>query len=208
MTASPDAAPLVVDDLDGAVRALREAGLRLSTARRLVLEALFAAEGPVSAVHLAQTISVEESSVYRNLELLEGHGLIRHVHLGHGPGLYVLVAPEDAEYLYCSRCAKVTAVAPDRLATVRDEIRRQFGYETRFTHFAIVGLCQQCAGMTRLTTTSDTRSGGAADDHRGHRHAEPPAVAGPAADEHLHSHGDFVHSHPHQHDSGGRAHEH
>ena len=30
------------------------------------------------------------ASVYRNLETLENHGLVRHLHLGHGPGLYAL----------------------------------------------------------------------------------------------------------------------
>ena len=29
-------------------------------------------------------------SVYRNLEALEAIGLVRHVHLGHGPGMYAL----------------------------------------------------------------------------------------------------------------------
>jgi hypothetical protein len=28
---------------------------------------------------------------------------------------------------------------------VRDQIRRDFGYEARFTHFPIAGLCPDCA---------------------------------------------------------------
>jgi Fur family ferric uptake transcriptional regulator len=147
MTVSPDAPRLPFDSFEDAVDALRARGLRVSTARRLVLEALFAAEDPVSAVHLARTLALEESSVYRNLEVLEGHGLLRHVHLGHGPGLYVLVDRDEVEYLYCERCAKVTPVAPDRLEAVRNDIKREFGHEARFTHFAIVGLCEQCAAQ-------------------------------------------------------------
>lgn len=145
MTIAPDAPRLEFDDLQDAVQALRERGLRLSTARRLVLEALFAADGPVSAAHLARSLRVEESSVYRNLEVLERYGLIRHVHLGHGPGLYLLVGREEAECLYCERCHKVTLVAPQRLDPIRDQLRREFGYAARFTHFPIVGLCERCA---------------------------------------------------------------
>ena len=70
----------------------------------------------MSAEELAQTLSLEESSVYRNLETLERHGLIRHVHLGHGPGLYALVGRGEREYLYCDRCGKVTVLAPEELA--------------------------------------------------------------------------------------------
>jgi Fur family ferric uptake transcriptional regulator len=179
MTIAPDAPRLKFDNLAEAVSALRELGLRLSTARRLILEALFSAEGPVSAVHLARTLSIDESSVYRNLEVLEGHGLIRHVHLGHGPGLYVLLGHDDVEYLYCNRCARVTAVDPQRLDTVREEIKRAVGYETRFTHFAIVGLCEACSAQANPTVVGQANSERTVGD--------------------AHSHGDFVHSHPHGH---------
>ncbi len=145
MTIAPDVKRLEFTDLADAVGALRARGLRLSTARRLVLEALFEAREPIAAQELARRLSLEESSVYRNLELLERYGMVRHVHLGHGPGLYVLAGRQDVEYLYCESCAKVTAVSPRRLDPVRRQIAREFGHSARFTHFAIVGLCEQCA---------------------------------------------------------------
>jgi Fur family ferric uptake transcriptional regulator len=145
MTQPPDSPPQVFASVGDAIDALRDSGLRLSTARRLVLDALFDAEGPVTAAHLSRTLSLDESSVYRNLELLEDRGVVRHLHLGHSPGLYVLASENDVEYLYCERCAKVTAVTPDRLDPVREQVRREFGYTPRFTHFAIVGLCLDCS---------------------------------------------------------------
>jgi len=145
MTIAPDAPRLSFTDIDEAVSALRERGLRLSTARRLVLEALFAAAAPLSAAVLAQELSVEESSVYRNLEVLERYGLVRHVHFGHGPGLYLLVGRDDVEYLYCERCTRATPVAPEDLDPIRAEVQRRFGHTPRFTHFAIVGVCDACA---------------------------------------------------------------
>lgn len=144
MTVAPDVPRLVVSDPEQAIHALRESGLRISTPRRLVIEALFEAAGPVSAPALAQRLTLEESSVYRNLEVLERHGLTRHVHLGHGPGLYALVGRDDGEYLYCERCGKVTVLRADELEPVRDEIRERFGHTPRFTHFAIVGTCADC----------------------------------------------------------------
>jgi len=204
MTASPDAPPLAFADLADAVRALREAGLRLSTPRRLVLQALFAAEGPVSAAYLARELSIEESSVYRNLEALEQHGLVRHIHLGHSPSLYVRVRSEDVEYLYCERCAKVSAVTPDRLDAVRARIRRELGYAVRFTHFAIVGVCEACTESTSART--DHANLGDPHDHDlesdSGRGRQPTTTH-----EHLHSHGDHVHSHPHAH-LGAAPHEH
>ncbi len=145
MTVAPQRPALSFSTLDEAISAVRQGGKRLSTARRLVLEALFRADGPVSAAHLAHELSIDESSVYRNLEVLERHGLIRHMHLGHGPGLYVLVGGHEVEYLYCERCTRVTPVKPEQLDPLRREIKRRFGYEVRFTHFAIVGICEQCS---------------------------------------------------------------
>jgi Fur family transcriptional regulator, ferric uptake regulator len=145
VTLAPDVPRLAAADPEEAIRRLRESGLRLSTARRLIIEALFAADGPVSAQQLALAISLDESSVYRNLELLERQGLTRHVHLGHGPGLHALVGRDDGEYLYCERCDKVTVLGPEELHAVRAEIRERFGHRARFTHFAIVGLCDGCA---------------------------------------------------------------
>jgi Fur family ferric uptake transcriptional regulator len=145
MTEAPRVAPLPFTDLTEAVAALRERGLRLSTPRRLVLEALFEANGPVSAEYLTTRLGIDAASVYRNLETLEAHGVVQHVHFGHGPGLHALIGPGEREYLYCDRCGAVRSLPPEALDRVRAEIRRLDGFEARFTHFPIVGLCKSCA---------------------------------------------------------------
>jgi Fur family ferric uptake transcriptional regulator len=147
VTRSPDAPPRTFTNLADAIAALRKGGLRISTPRRLVLDALFAAQDPVSAADLARELSLDESSVYRNLELLAELGVVRHVHLGHSAGLYTLVSDEVVEYLCCEHCGRVTTVAPSRLDAIREQIRAEFGYTARFTHFAIVGLCPDCAAQ-------------------------------------------------------------
>lgn len=172
MTSAPQAPALRFETLEGAVAAMRERGLRLSTARRLILEDLFGADGPVSAEYVARRLQLDVASVYRNLETMERHGLVRHVHLGHGPGLYVLVGHGEREHLYCEGCGAVRTVDPEELDSLRKQVRDQFGFQVRFTHFPIVGLCPRCAAD------------------------EQPRDADPARE---HSHGDHVHSHPHAH---------
>lgn len=149
MTAAPQTPPLHFATIDEAIDAMRERGMRLSTARRLLLEALFAADGAVSAQQLSREVGVDVTSVYRNLELLEQFGAVRHVHLGHGPGLYVLAARTDSEYLYCEQCERVVEVPAADLDRVREEIRSATGFNARFTHFAIVGTCAGCAARAR-----------------------------------------------------------
>jgi Fur family transcriptional regulator, ferric uptake regulator len=181
VTESPHATPLQFDDIEDVLAALRERGHRISAARRLVLEALFAAEGPISAQFIAdgfdgEMTELDRTSVYRNLEQLERLGVIRHVHLGHGPSLYHLVGAGEKEFLACERCGRVTSVDPSELEPLRDQIRKRFGYEARFGHFPVVGLCPECAAKP---------AGKRSLEHSGE------------GDEH--SHGDYVHSHPHPH---------
>jgi Fur family transcriptional regulator, ferric uptake regulator len=145
MTAAPRVQPLVYTDLAEAVAALRKRGLRLSTPRRLVLEALFDADGPIAAELIATRSGVDVTSVYRNLETLEAHGVVQHVHLGHGPGLHGLVGRGEREFIYCDQCGTVLAVAPADLDPVREMIHDRFGFEARFNHVPIAGLCAECA---------------------------------------------------------------
>jgi Fur family ferric uptake transcriptional regulator len=129
-------------DLEAAAAVVRSAGMRYSTARRLVLEALYAADAPLTADQIAGDMDV--ASVYRNLEALEEIGLVRHFHLGHGPGYYVRAAAGVREYMLCEACGAVRSVEPAALDGVRAAIRDGFGYEARFTHFPIAGLCPDC----------------------------------------------------------------
>jgi Fur family ferric uptake transcriptional regulator len=149
VTGAPDVPRLRVQTPAEAIAALRDSGLRISTPRRLLVQALFDAAGPVAAAALARTLALEESSVYRNLELLERHGLVHHVHLGHGPGLYGLSGRDEGDYLYCERCGRVTVASPAELEPVRDYIRQRFGHRPRFGHFAIVGVCAGCGAGER-----------------------------------------------------------
>jgi Fur family ferric uptake transcriptional regulator len=136
-------------DVDDALAVVRAHGLRLTGARRLVLEALFAVERPVSAEEIAAGLggalpASDLASVYRNLETLERLGLIRHVHFGHGAGLYELRRAQQHEYALCERCERVTAVPASEVDSARVLLERVFAIEPHFTHFPLIGLCRSC----------------------------------------------------------------
>ena len=149
MTVAPDSAQLRVHGIPGAVAALRAHGLRVSMARRVVLEALFAAEGPATADELAAGIPgvVPESdlaSVYRNLETLEQIGLVHHIHFGHGAGRYVLSARAERGYVWCQCCGAIEPLSAGTQAALRGVIVAQTSYDARFTHFPVAGRCAGC----------------------------------------------------------------
>jgi Fur family ferric uptake transcriptional regulator len=139
---------LDVTDAGSAETALRRSRLRVSSARRLVLQALAAARQPVTAEEIATGLDgklprSDLASVYRNLETLENVGVVRHVHFGHGPGLYTLAGAQRA-YVMCDDCRAIRVLEPSELEPVQTAVRELTGYEAHFGHFPLIGLCPRC----------------------------------------------------------------
>ena len=143
MTVAHRSEALAAPSLTAAVVALRTRGMRVSSTRRALLETLFRSSRPLSAEELAGGLDI--ASVYRNLDALEAVGLVRHVHVGHGPGLYALAPRRDTGYAACERCGRHAPLSPAELASVRDAVLAATGYATDFSHFPIVGTCPECA---------------------------------------------------------------
>ena len=137
-------------DVATAVNALRARGLRLSSARRVLLEALYGAARPISAEEIARGVEgrlppSDLASVYRNLERLEELGLVRHVHLGHGPGRY-LPTGVRWEFVVCDTLRRLRRGGARPCSTsARDAVHAATGYAVRFAHFPVVGTCPSCS---------------------------------------------------------------
>src|SRR6188472_4104827 len=137
MTVSPARPLLAASSPAAAVGALRARGLRVSAARRLVLEALYTSEGPVSAEDIAgglrgQLPPSDLGSVYRNLDTLETVGLVQHVLMGHGPGLYAL-AGRHRGWAVCEACGSCVTLDAAVAAEVRDAVERATGFDAHFS---------------------------------------------------------------------------
>ena len=148
MTAQPTTPTVEFDSADSLLRALRSRGLRISTARRMIVNFLFEARAPVSAQQIAIGLDrtpLDLASVYRNLEKLEAIGVVRHFHAGHGPGRYVLIRDGVQEYLTCDRCGAIEEIDQSEFDPLREDVEDRFGYRVRFTHFPMVGICPRCA---------------------------------------------------------------
>lgn len=124
------------------VNTVRAHGLRVSTARRLVLEALDAAERPLTAGEIAAEIH-DLGSVYRNLDALEAIGVVHHVHLGHAAGRYELRG-RTAGWASCDGCGRSTPLTAHQIDAIRAAVRLMTGFDARFSHFPIAGRCPDC----------------------------------------------------------------
>jgi Fur family ferric uptake transcriptional regulator len=146
MTMAGQGGHVTVERLPEALALLRGHGVRLSGSRRAVLAALFADATPRTAEEIAAAAYVDLASAYRNLDTLESLGLVRHVHLGHGPGLYARVSRDQLEHAVCEVCGSHRSVPAAELQAARDAICRATGITASFAHFPVVGRCDVCVG--------------------------------------------------------------
>ena len=127
---------------------LREQGLRLTPQRELILRAVdelrHATPDEVLAHVRGQVSSVNASTVYRTLEVLEELGLVRHAHLSDRAQTYHSVSDHEHFHLVCRNCHRVISVDPEVIAPLADRMRDEQGFVIDVGHLAVFGNCVEC----------------------------------------------------------------
>ncbi|HLU45522.1 MAG TPA: Fur family transcriptional regulator [Natronosporangium sp.] len=128
---------------------LRSRGLRMTPQRQLVLEAVrrleHATPEQVHELVRQQAKSVNLTTVYRSLELLEELGLVTHTHLGHGAPTYHLAGDHQHIHLVCRGCGMVEDVEPALMEPVAAQLRDRRGFQVDIAHVSLFGWCTSCA---------------------------------------------------------------
>ena len=127
---------------------LRSRGYRVTPQRQLVLEAVarldHATPEEIGAEVQQTAPTVNISTIYRTLELLEQIGMVTHNHLRHGAPTYHLAAHADHVHLVCQVCGRVTEVGPDAIKPLVIALDEQQGFETDVGHLTVFGRCADC----------------------------------------------------------------
>jgi Fur family ferric uptake transcriptional regulator len=131
------------------LEALRARGLRMTPQRRAIVAEILRAQGHISPTAIARRVQadmpgVNPSTVYRTLALLEDVGILQHSHVETGAEYH---RAEEAHHVHltCRNCGKDDELSLEEASKLRQLIRRHHGFEADLTHFAITGLCADCA---------------------------------------------------------------
>lgn len=135
--------------LDRILDQLRAAGGRVTPARRALVGALLEAAGHVTADDLAEAVQrshpdVHRSTIYRTLDALEALGVVDHVHLGHGRGVYHLL-DDPHQHLVCEVCSAVIEAPDELFEPLANKLVADYGFVLRPNHFAVLGRCAACS---------------------------------------------------------------
>jgi Fur family ferric uptake transcriptional regulator len=128
---------------------LREQGLRATTPRRIIVEALLdhpqhvTAEGLAALVHDRAPL-VNVATVYRTLESLQAIGVIDRVPVDQGPAQWHVVDDSPHQHLVCKDCGEVTEVSSKEFERLVRALDAAYGFKAD-GHAAIPGQCAACA---------------------------------------------------------------
>lgn len=141
-----------IHDFGNVMELLRSRGLRMTPQRRAIVAEVMRTQGHISPTTVARKVQgempgVNASTVYRTLTLLEEVGVLQHSHLETGAEYH---RSEEAQHIHltCSRCGRDDELSLGEANALSDLIARHHGFTADLTHFAITGLCSECAEAT------------------------------------------------------------
>lgn len=139
---------------------LHQRGMRMTPQRQLILDAV-REMGHATPEQICRRVqgtasTVNITTVYRALDLLEGLGLVRHTHLGHGAPTYSVEEHEHV-HLVCHHCGQIDEVPCELLDGLTETLRVQHGFALDATHLALSGTCENCRSAPPTSPGIDER---------------------------------------------------
>ena len=129
---------------------LRSRGRRLTPQRQLIWEILVAeADRHLSADELVLRVQerlpdVNESTIYRTLDLLVEEGLVLRTHLGADRAYYEPAHEHPHHHLVCESCGAVAHVHGQVLGDLAARVDEHAGYALGPGEITLFGLCPAC----------------------------------------------------------------
>ena len=113
---------------------LRDAGLRITKPRRIILQILAETDGHPDAARILEKAAAMDSrislaTVYRTMRALEESGAIQRHAFGDGPARFESAGDGHHDHLIDMDTGKVIEFSDPRIEALQEEIARRLGYE-------------------------------------------------------------------------------
>jgi Fur family ferric uptake transcriptional regulator len=137
------------DEVDEILERLRRHGGRVTTPRRVILDAMLTADDHhLVAADIVATVRQQhpdfyESTVYRTLDRLVELQIVDRIQLGQGPAVFHL-SHRPHQHLVCDQCGAVSEADPDLLDEVAEVLEGDQGFLVNPTTTTLHGLCAAC----------------------------------------------------------------
>lgn len=128
--------------------ALKSQGARLTSPRKLILEAALKSKKPFSAESLSQALKnqADLATVYRNLTFFNEIGLVSRVDIGGEIAIYEVASKDETHhhhYFVCRACGKTEALESCSMVQVENALKKK-GFRNLSHRLEFTGLCAGC----------------------------------------------------------------
>jgi Fur family ferric uptake transcriptional regulator len=123
----------------------------LTTQRRLLLEVLQEAQGPIDAKELHRRASTRDqtiswATVYRSLNLFKQLGLIDERRLAKARCFYEIKQSLEHMYLVCQCCGRIIEFENSLVRKLVEVVRREHHFNVTKVDLYLEGYCAKCNG--------------------------------------------------------------
>lgn len=128
----------------------RALGLRRTKALHELILTLLESDRPMTLAELASSARLadqcDKATVFRLLQRLAAHGIVRRLGLHERAAYFTLLEPgRHHDYLICTQCGQIEAVnAPCPVHQLEEEIRQKTGYRNLYHELEFFGVCPTC----------------------------------------------------------------
>ncbi|MGH2350973.1 MAG: Fur family transcriptional regulator [Chloroflexota bacterium] len=134
---------------DRARQALRSEGHRMTQQRDILLDVIEHAGEHLDADGLYRLARERDkrislSTVYRTLSLLKQHNLVDELHLSEEHHHYEAKTSDQHYHLVCTECGRVEEFGGGLVDQLREELKRDRGFEVSAIQLDIAGRCIRC----------------------------------------------------------------
>lgn len=121
--------------------------LKTTQARISLLELVEKAKKPVDSQFLIDTLQktfkVDKVTIFRILNILTEHGILRKLEFGEGKARYEL-NNEDHHHLICQDCGKIEDISDCNIGALEKEIKTKKNFLVKLHTLEFYGLCADC----------------------------------------------------------------
>ena len=127
---------------------LKAQGSRLTSPRKLILDAALKSRKPFSAETLSSALrnQADLATIYRNLTFFNEIGLVSRVDIGGEMAVYEIASKDETHhhhYFVCRACGKTEALESCSMVHVEADLKKR-GYRELSHRLEFTGICGQC----------------------------------------------------------------
>ncbi len=129
---------------------MKKRGYRITPQREMVLAIMHKLEQPSTVEDIFSHVqdiskSVDISTVYRTLELLQEFNLVSIIDTGDRQSKFVLVGDHSPHlHLVCKSCGKIMGIHLEDIQGLADDLEKQLDFKIDWQDVSFQGLCKVC----------------------------------------------------------------